>query len=196
MQKIEFKLTDEDRDLLKQAAAAKNMPISAFVRECVQAQLPKQTEKQPSAGAYEQPEANSPPSKNKTKSVEVYLSEEDYAKIKHDAGRVPMSTYMRNVLVNRDASKYVFDVNTDDLRELNETMAEINMHVDAFIGALRFRNDIFPADIEALERLINQTNDAVSALSTEIYKNRENIRKDAKKYLHNRIDKVVKRGGE
>jgi predicted DNA binding CopG/RHH family protein len=196
MQKIEFKLTDEDRELLKQAAAAKNMPVSAFVRECVQAQLPKQTNKQPSAGIDDQLDDGPAPSKNKTKSVEVYLSEEDYAKIKHDAGRIPMSTYMRNVLINRDASKYVFEVDTDDLRELNETIAEINMHVDAFIGALRFRNDIFPADIENMERLITQTNDAVSALSSEIFKNRENIRKDAKKYLHNRIDRVVKHGGE
>ena len=194
MKTIEFKMTDKDRELLRQIAAENNMSISAFVRECVQEKLPQKAVQQPAQ--VDDPDDLNIPSNNKTRSVEVYLSESDYQKIRKDAGRIPMSTYMRNTLVNRDASKYVFEVKTDDLNELNETMAEINMHVDAFIGALRFRNDIFPADIENLERLINQTNDAVSSLSSEIYKNREHIRKDAKKHLHNRIDKVVKHGGE
>ena len=199
MKTIEFKMTDEDRELLKQIAAANNMSVSAFVRECVQEKLPQQDVKQQSNDGDEQSQEqseDSSKSKARTKSIEVYLSETEYEKIRQDAGRVPMSTYMRNVLINRDASRYVFEVNTEDLDELNETVAEINMHVDAFIGALRFRSDIFPADIENMERLITQTNDAVSELSKEIYKNRENIRKDAKKHLHNRINRVVKTGGE
>lgn len=195
MKTIEFKMTDEDRELLRQLAAAQGMSVSAFVRECVQEKLPQQKTTQTDAVSEEAQEEISK-SNIRKKSVEVYLSETEYEKIRQDAGKVPMSAYMRNVLINRDASRYVFEVNTDDLDELNETVAEINMHVDAFIGALRFRSDIFPADISNMENLITQTNEAVSELSKEIYKNRENIRKDAKKYLHGRINRVVKTGGE
>ena len=191
MQTVEFKLSDEEKLLLKQLAEANGTSVSAFVRECIREKLPQDTKVEEKT----EEEDEKTPSRIKDRVVDVYLCEADYQKIKKDAGRIPMSTYIRNTMVNRDASKYVFEVNTDDLDELNETMAEINMYVNGFIGALRFRNDIFPADIEAMEKHIAQANDAITALSQEIYKNRENIRKDAKKYLHNRINKVVKSGG-
>ena len=71
-------------------------------------------------------------------------------------------------------------------------MAEINMHIDGFIGALRFRNDIYQADIERLEGLLAEANEAVTTLSKDVYNNREITRKNAKKDLKARIKKVVK----
>lgn len=178
-------LSPEDKEQLEALAAKKGQSLSAYVRDVLKKELPKKDK-----NIIDKDEIT--PGGLKEKSIKIYLTEAEYNAIKEEAGDVSISTYFRNYILDKASGKYIFEIKTDDITELNETMAEINMHIDGFIGALRFRNDIYQADIERLEGLLAKANEAVTTLSKDVYNNREITRKNAKKDLKARIKKVVK----
>lgn len=182
---IKLYLNSEDKEQLEALAAGKNLSLSAYIRETLKKELPKKEKK-----VIDRDEIA--PGGLKEKSIKIYLTEAEYNAIKAEAGEMSVSTYFRNFILDKASGKYIFEIKTDDITELNETMAEINMHIDGFIGALRFRNDIYQADIDRLVDLLAKVNEAVTTLSKDVYNNREITRKNAKKDLKARIKKVVK----
>ena len=186
---IKFTLEDKEKEKLEQLADSQGMPLSKYIRATLQHAVfgDEDTHQIQSLEVVE--EAHNVA---RERCVKIYLSDAEYEAVQKGAGAKSLSTYAREILFSKAGSKYVFDIKTGDIEELNETMAEINMHVDGFIGALRFRNDILPADIARLENLLNQINTEVSAVSKELYENRENIRKNGLKELSKRISPFIK----
>lgn len=188
MKAIKITVSEEEKSIVEKLAAQKKIPVATYVKELVREQFPKEevAEKDLSHAFVEEQELDA-----KDRAIKFYVSETEYEKLKDIAGPMPLSKYVRETLANATGGRYILEIKTDDLDELNEAISEINMHVDGFIGALRFRSDIFPADIERLEGLIRETNELVSNLSKEIYNNRENIRKEGKREIRNRIKNII-----
>ena len=188
MKAIKITISEEEKTIVEKLAAQKKIPVATYVKELVREQFPKEevAEKDLSHAFVEEQELDA-----KDRAIKFYVSETEYEKLKDIAGPMPLSKYVRETLANATGGRYILEIKTDDLDELNEAISEINMHVDGFIGALRFRSDIFPADIERLEGLIRETNELVSNLSKEIYNNRENIRKEGKREIRNRIKNII-----
>lgn len=182
---IKLYLNAEDKEQLETLAASKNVSLSAYIRDVLKKELPKKEKK-----VIDKEDIT--PGGLKEKSIKIYLTEAEYKAIKEEAGDMSISTYFRNFILDKASGKYIFEIKTDDITELNETMAEINMHIDGFIGALRFRNDIYQADIDRLAQLLESANEQISTVSKQIYDNREITRKNAKKDLKARMKKIVK----
>ena len=182
---IKLYLNAEDKEQLEALAASKNVSLSAYIRDVLKKELPKKEKKVID-------KEDIAPGGLKEKSIKIYLTEAEYKAIKEEAGDMSISTYFRNFILDKASGKYIFEIKTDDITELNETMAEINMHIDGFIGALRFRNDIYQADIDRLAQLLESANEQISTVSKQIYDNREITRKNAKKDLKARMKKIVK----
>lgn len=185
-------LEEKDKELLKAAADKQCMSMSAYVKEQIlgflinPGNVPENAE--PLYDSDNQPEKT-----KRDKQIKLYLSDAEYEAITKAAGGMSVNSYIRRALLSAGAGKYVFNISTDDLKELNESIADIAMHVSGFIGALRFREDIYAADVERIEGLLDELNDGVQKLNKQILENRYSIRQQGRRTLEKQL-KAVNRG--
>ena len=82
-------------------------------------------------------------------------------------------------------------VNTNDLEELNDLVAQVNMHIQGFLGALRFRSEVQKADIEYIDKQLDNINDGVQKLNREILRNRYSIRQQGRRSVEKQVRQLL-----
>ena len=189
MKLIKFTLEDSEKERLEKLAKDQRMPLSKYICNIIYGTVL-------GGGSMETVQQlqslNVAPGTLKDKCIKIYMSDAEYEMIKSTAGAKPLSTYTRELLFSKTGSKYIFDVKTDDIKELNETVAEINMHIDGFIGGLRLRSDLYEADIKRLETLLQDLNAQVSTVSKELYDTRNSVKKNLTQKLMRKATPFIK----
>jgi hypothetical protein len=132
--------------------------------------------------------------KKRTKRFDVYYTEEEYEYLKKIAKQLhfnDLSSFSRHVLLSMACGRITLPVSTNDLDELNENIAEINMHIKGVIGGLRFQEDLYASDIERLENLLSKVNEQVITINKRVYENRYSIRKQGVRALERRFNRLL-----
>jgi hypothetical protein len=188
-------ITEDEKRRIKETAAKQKKSVTAFIRDCVLSCIPVGNEYKTVLalpGMYE--DGNIPQRlKLRTKRMDVRFTDDEYEYLKKIAANLnfpDLSAFSRYVLLSMSGGRVSFPITTDDLNDLNENVAEINMHIKGVIGGMRFRDDIYKDDIERLENLLEQVNDQVTKLNKHVYDNRYSIRKQGVRALERRLNQL------
>jgi hypothetical protein len=193
---IQVSLNDDEIKQLKQIAEEKHMSLSALVRENLQSLLKTEDEQNLLALAPGLYNEDNPIKQKGTREIytKTYWNEEEYDFLKkcQNASSAPnLSSYIRSTLLTVGNNKYIFEIKDDDLQELNEEIAEINMHITGFIAAMRYKTDIYEQDIVYIKEQLNVLNEKVETLYREINRNRYSIRQQGRRYLEKQINGLI-----
>ena len=188
-------LTEEEKSRLQALASERNTSMSSLVKEQILIALD-------SADMNEEeldfPEAFQPnddiADAKRSQVVKIYLTPDELSYIKRAtvrSGRKTLSAFARNAMLSACGGRLEISVNTNDLEELNDLVAQVNMHIQGFLGALRFRSEVQKADIEYIDKQLDNINDGVQKLNREILRNRYSIRQQGRRSVEKQVRQLL-----
>ena len=102
-----------------------------------------------------------------------------------------VSAYARKTLLSANNGRFTFEVKTDDIDELGTIFSNISMRFDSFIGALRYRNELYANDITYMKKMLEDLKSEFSEYLREVRNDRKFIKKKGIQYLEGQIDRVL-----
>ena len=194
-------VSEKEKEILEKIAKENNVSLSSLITNQLNGLLDLYRDEENetlvfSPGLYKEEEKKKIKREHR---FEIVLSDEEYEYLKKQqlsSSSSSLSSYIRDTLLSLGNNRFIFQINTNDLDEMNTTISEINMHINGFLGAMRFRDDIFPTDIERIKRYLEQINSTVEDTYRELQRNRNQIRQQGRKYLEKQINTILNKNKE
>lgn len=124
--------------------------------------------------------------------IKAYVTGEELEYLKKACGGMSLSTYARNTLLKAGNGRYEFTIEDGDLSQVADAITEFNQRLSGTIGALSYRSELCPSDIQNLEKQTEEVKDILKACLKEIRNDRKAIRKQGEQHLKAKMDEIIK----
>lgn len=183
--RINFVLTNSEKEKLQSLAIQNNMTISKYMRDMV---LPIILDKENNTNFNIDISDKSIIKRNKR--IEIRFSDEEYNIIKEKAGNKSLSEYIRSVALKGNKTIKV-DVYDDDIVNLeNKLQPQIDKLFNV-IKALKLQNVLHDTQYKKIEGLIQSIYDDLKYTAKSVRKNRTTLKAMQLKALDRRCKKAM-----
>lgn len=120
----------------------------------------------------------------------IYLSENEYTSLIKGANGMPLSRYLRKILMNR-RQPIIITVYTEDISALSIKVSSYIEQLHNFIAALAIRRQLYEADYKRLIQIASDTQTALRDVAKHTKANRSSIRTSGVRILRKEIQKAI-----
>lgn len=160
---IKLYINADAKAQLEKLSTEANMTLSAFI--C--SQLPLSKSDVISVSGSDKPA-------ERDRHISVYVSEEEYNKIKTNAGHDSISNYMRHTAINGTKSIKI-EVSDTDITDLMERIQPAIASIANVIKALRLQNQLQDSQTNKLTELLEDINQNIITMAKRTRKDRQSI---------------------
>ena len=172
MTPVKIYLTETENQTLREAAAKYGQSISAFVK------LHLKDIWQDDPAVYD----DLPKTGRRNKSIKIHVSEEEYKRIKHLAGEIPVSQYARKLLLS-GGHPISLTITTDDISAFDYEISERLMQFQNMIEALAYRSLLGQQESEKLLTTLSEIREDIKEITHYAKNNRKAIRSAGLRWL-------------